>query len=140
METNLRNRLFSNNLVWIAIPKLSGIQIPHQIVRKELISQIRSKFSRVMSYVAKMCVFLAIGSFGPRFRWPSAHSKDRHAGDCCSYTRHWKCPQIVPVVEGELPLLLIYYRVSPILGWRVIEQPGTLVYRSLSKPRTQKKP
>ena len=52
------------------------VRIPHQIVRKELISQIRSKFSRVMSYVAKMCVFLAIGSFGPRFRWPSAHSKD----------------------------------------------------------------
>ncbi len=26
--------------------------------------------------MAKMCVFLAIGSFGPRFRWPSAHRKD----------------------------------------------------------------
>jgi hypothetical protein len=66
----------------------------------------------------------AMGSFGTRFRWPSAHSKDRHGGDCCSYTRHWKCPQIVPVVEGELPLLLIYYRLSPMTGWRVIEPPG----------------
>ena len=75
-------------------------------------------------HVAKTCVFLTMGSFGTRFRWSSAHSKDRHGGDCCSYTRHWKCPQIVPVVEGELTLLLIYYRLSPMTGWRVIEPPG----------------
>ena len=84
-----------------------------------------SKSTRYCSvHVAKICVFLAMGSIGPRFRWPSAHSKDRHGGDCCSYTRHWKCPQIVPVVEGELTLLLIYYRLSPMKGWRVIEPPG----------------
>jgi hypothetical protein len=48
-----------------------------------------------------MCVFLAIGSFGPRFRWPSAHSKDRHGGDCCSQTQYQKCPQIVPPDFGN---------------------------------------
>ena len=77
-----------------------------------------------MVHMAKMCVFLVIGSFGPQFRWPSAHSKDRHGGDFCSHTHWWKCPQIVPLVEGELPLLLIYYRVIPPMGWRVIEPPG----------------
>jgi len=31
---------------------------------------------------------------------------------------------LTPVVEGKLPLLLIYYRLIPISGWRVIEPPG----------------
>ena len=35
--------------------------------------------------------------------------------------QHWKCPQIVPLVDGDLPRLLIYYRLIPISGWRVIE-------------------
>ena len=35
--------------------------------------------------------------------------------------QHWKCPQIVPLVDGDLPRLLIYYRLIPMSGWRVIE-------------------
>jgi hypothetical protein len=100
-------------------PFLRGKKFPSQ--SKWSISKFLKRFMRSRG---NMCVFLAIGSFAPRFRWPSAHSKDRHGGDCCSYTRHWKCPQIVPVVEGEIPLLLIYYRLSPMSGWRVIESYG----------------
>ena len=60
----------------IAIPMLSEMQIPHEIVRKGLISRIPSEFRRAIGSRGKICVFLTIGSFGPRFRWPSAHSKD----------------------------------------------------------------
>ena len=35
--------------------------------------------------------------------------------------QHWKCPQIVPLVDGDLPRPLVYYRLIPISGWRVIE-------------------
>ena len=94
----------------------------HEIVRKILKSL--SEFRRVIGSRGNNVRVSCGRLFWTRFRWPSAHCKDRHGGDCCSYTRHWKCPQIVPVVEGELPLLLIYYRLSPMLGWRVIEQPG----------------
>ena len=53
-DTNLWKRTYEIDYfrtIWcgIAIPKLSGIQIPHQIVRKVLISKLRSEFSRVRS-------------------------------------------------------------------------------------------
>ncbi len=83
-------------------------------------------------HVAKMCVFLVIGFFEPRFRWPSAHCKDDTAATAArtiqdpkffdyhllvySYS-NYDTVAIVPLVEGELLLLLIYYRLSPPAGW-----------------------
>jgi hypothetical protein len=71
-----------------------------------------------------MCVFLALDSFQDPNPQASAHSEDRHGSDRCSHTRHWKFLQLMPVVERRLPLLLIYYRLNPMLGCRVVEPPG----------------
>ncbi len=77
-KTNVRNRLFSNNVVWNCNSNLvqNADSTRAMIVRKGLISRIPSEFRRAIGSRGKICVFLTIGSFGPRFRWPSAHSKD----------------------------------------------------------------
>jgi len=117
VETNLRNRLFSNNLVWNCNSK---------VVRN---SDSTPDCSKRVDFANSFRIYAMMGARGKNVRVPCywlfwtpiplvfRTQQGRHGGDCCSHANHWKFTQIVPLVEGELPLLLIYYRLSPLAGW-----------------------
>ena len=99
--------------------------IAHEIVRKELISQIPSEFRRVMSSRGKNVRVLCDRLFLDPVSAGLPHTQQGPTRRRLLLT-HPLLEVPVSVVEGELPLLLIYhdYRLSPIAGWRVIEPPG----------------